>query len=264
VGQRRAGKLRFEWDEEAGRAAFERAVATIEAAESHPCGRFFRLIGPAEIDTCTAELLRASWDFARETARPFQVHISESVPQFREITRRQGMTPVQWAHELGILGPGASLGHGIFLDYHAKTYWHTREDLGILAATRTALAHCPTVFSRYGQTLQSFGSYKRARISIGLGTDTFPHNLIEQMWTTIIAGRITDGYGESVSLADAFAAATVGGAGVLLRDNIGRLAPGMSADLVCIALDHALMRPVRAPRVASSTPPPSGPSATSM
>lgn len=241
------GELRFEWDEEAGRAAFERAVAAIEAAESHPCGRFFGLIAPAEIDTCTAELLRASWDFARETGRPFQVHTSESVPQFREITRRHGMTPVQWAHDLGILGPGASLGHGIFLDHHAKTHWHTREDLGILAATRTALAHCPTVFSRYGQTLQSFGSYKRAGISIGLGTDTFPHNLIEEMRTTIIAGRITDGYAQSVSLADAFAAATVGGAGVLLRDDIGRLAPGMKADLVCIDLDHALMRPVRDP-----------------
>jgi 5-methylthioadenosine/S-adenosylhomocysteine deaminase len=67
------------------------------------------------------------------------------------------------------------------------------------------------------------------------------------MRTAIIAGRITDGYAASVSLADAFAAATVGGAGVLLRDDIGRLAPGMKADLACVDLDNALMRPVRDP-----------------
>jgi cytosine/adenosine deaminase-related metal-dependent hydrolase len=241
------GELRFDWDEQAGRAAFERAVAAIEAAESHSSGRLFGLVAPAEIDTCSAELLRASWDFAQETGRPYQVHTSESIPQFREITQRHGKTPVQWAHDLGILGPGASLGHGIFLDHHAKAHWHTREDLGILAETGTALAHCPTVFSRYGQTLESFGSYRRAGITIGLGTDTFPHNLIEEMRTAIIAGRITDGYAGSVALADAFAAATIGGAGLLLRDDIGRLAPGMKADLVSIDLEHALMRPVRDP-----------------
>ncbi len=241
------GELRFDWDEQAGRAAFERAVAAIEAAESHSSGRLFGLVAPAEIDTCSAELLRASWDFAQETGRPYQVHTSESIPQFREITQRHGKTPVQWAHDLGILGPGASLGHGIFLDHHAKAHWHTREDLGILAETGTALAHCPTVFSRYGQTLESFGSYRRAGITIGLGTDTFPHNLIEEMRPAIIAGRITDGYAGSVALADAFAAATIGGAGLLLRDDIGRLAPGMKADLVSIDLEHALMRPVRDP-----------------
>ena len=47
--------------------------------------------------------------------------------------------------------------------------------------------------------------------------------------------------------ADIFNAATVGGAKALMRNDIGRLAPGAKADLVTIALDEASMMPVYDP-----------------
>jgi cytosine/adenosine deaminase-related metal-dependent hydrolase len=246
-GVREGREVYFEWDEQAGRRRFDAAVTLMDAADAHPSGRLFSLVAPAEIDTCSPALLRDSYALAHATRRPFQVHTSESVVQFNEIIRRHGKTPVQWAHELGILGPTSSLGHGIFLDHHSWIHWPTRDDMRILAKTGTSVAHSPTVFSRYGQTLQSFTDYRRAGINLGIGTDTFPHNMIEEMRTALIVGRITAGRQYDTSAADVFHAATVGGARLLGRDDIGRLAPGAKADLVLVDLAHPLMRPVRDP-----------------
>src|SRR4029450_10639064 len=52
---------------------------------------------------------------------------------------------------------------------------------------------------------------------------------------------------QTVSTADVFHAATVGGARALGRDDIGRLAPGMKADLVLVDLSDVSMRPLRDP-----------------
>jgi 5-methylthioadenosine/S-adenosylhomocysteine deaminase len=51
----------------------------------------------------------------------------------------------------------------------------------------------------------------------------------------------------AVSTEDLFHAATVGGATALMRDDIGRLAPGMKADLVLLDLGCPQMQPARDP-----------------
>ena len=239
--------VEFVWAKDEGRAAFEAAMKCLDAAEAHPSGRLSALVAPAEIDTCTPELLKASAEAARRAKRPMQIHTSESVVQFNQITSRHDKTPVQWAEGLGILGPATSLGHGLFLDHHDWLHWPTRRDLDVLAATGTSVAHAPTVFSRYGQTLQSFAAYRAKGINLGIGTDTFPHNMLEEMRTATILGRVSARRAYDTRLADVFHAATVGGANILGRMDIGRLTVGAKADLVLVSLDHVAMRPLRDP-----------------
>jgi cytosine/adenosine deaminase-related metal-dependent hydrolase len=82
---------------------------------------------------------------------------------------------------MGLLSDRSIIGHGIFLDDHPSTRWHTDTDMKRLAETGTTVAHCPTVFARRGITLKHFGSYKRAGVNMGLGTDTYPHNMLDEM-----------------------------------------------------------------------------------
>jgi cytosine/adenosine deaminase-related metal-dependent hydrolase len=178
---------------------------------------------------------------------PLTVHVSQSVSEVREMIRRHGKTPVQWAHAIGILGPGAILGHGLFLDTHSWVRHWTKTDLAILADSGCAVAHCPTPFARYGQTMENFGDYLRAGVTMGLGTDCAPHNLIEEMRKAAVLARIAARDINTVSTADLFHAATVGGATALMRDDIGRLAPGMKADLVLVDLECPQMQPGRDP-----------------
>ncbi|MBI3708106.1 MAG: amidohydrolase family protein [Proteobacteria bacterium] len=239
--------VRYDWNEKAGREGLVEALRLIDRAQQHPSGRLSGMVCPAQIDTCTAELIGDAVAVAKERRLPFQIHAAQSVVEFQEIMRRHGRTPIEWLHDLGALGPNAIIGHGIFLDHHSWLHWPTRGDIGLLAETGTTVAHCPTVFSRRGITLQDFGAYRAAGINLGIGTDTFPHNFVEEMRTAAILARVTTGNAHSVRTTDIFDAATTGGAKALGRDDIGRLMPGAKADLVLVDIAHPAMRPVHDP-----------------
>jgi 5-methylthioadenosine/S-adenosylhomocysteine deaminase len=151
-------EVRYEWDERAGEAGFEWALRTIDRARQHPSGRLAGMLYPVQVDTCSEALLYASASTAREWGLPLQIHAAQSVVEFHEMIRRHGQTPIEWLGTRGLLGPNAIIGHAIFLDHHSWLHWSTRNDLARLAASGTSVAHCPTVFSRRGITLEHFGA----------------------------------------------------------------------------------------------------------
>jgi 5-methylthioadenosine/S-adenosylhomocysteine deaminase len=237
----------YDWDEPRGRAGFAKALQVIDDACRHPCGRLSGVVSPMQIDTCTEDLLRDSRDAARERNLPFTTHCSQSVNEVREMIRRHGVTPILWADRLGLLGPGTILGHALYLDTHSWVRWHTRRDLGLLGDSGTAVAHCPTPFARYGHVMEDFGAYLRTGAVMGMGTDCAPHNLVEEMRKASVLARIAARDIHAVDVADFLHAATAGGATALLRDDIGRLAPGKKADLVLVDLATPQMQPARDP-----------------
>jgi 5-methylthioadenosine/S-adenosylhomocysteine deaminase len=163
------------------------------------------------------------------------------------MTRRHGTAPIQWLDQLDVLGDHTIIGHGIFLDHHPWTRWPKTGDLARLAETGTTVAHCPTVFARRGISLRDFGSYRQAGVNMGIGTDVYPHNMIDEMRLAAYVARVVAETPWETYAADIFAAATVGGAQALGRDDIGRLAGGAKADLVLIDVTHPMMRPARDP-----------------
>jgi cytosine/adenosine deaminase-related metal-dependent hydrolase len=169
------------------------------------------------------------------------------VVEFHEITRRHGYTPIGWLDSMGLLNDRAIIGHGIFLDDHPSTQWHTDTDLARLAETGTTVAHCPTVFARRGITMKNFGRYKRRGVNMGLGTDTYPHNMLDEMRLVGYLARTQATDPRAVTTTEIFDAATIGGAKALGRDDIGRLAAGCRADIVLVNAEHPMMRPGRDP-----------------
>lgn len=240
-------ELKYRWDEAAGHEGMDQALDLIAEAETHPCGRLTGMLYPAQIDTCSADLLRDSLDAARERARPLQTHAAQSVVEFNVMIQRYGKTPIQWANDIGLLSPNTILGHTIFVDHHSWLHWSTRMDLDVLAESQTSVAHCPVVFSRYGQTMENLGRYLRAGVNVGIGTDCAPHNIIEEIRAAAICARVSAEDIHTISTEDVLHAATVGSAKALLRDDIGRLAPGMKADIVLVDLAQPMMMPVRDP-----------------
>jgi 5-methylthioadenosine/S-adenosylhomocysteine deaminase len=240
-------ELKFDWDEARGRDGFATALRLIDGAERHPSGRLSGVVSPMQIENCTAELLRDSCEAARERGIPFTVHIAQSVLEVQELIRRHGKTPVQWAQEIGILGPGTILGHALFLHTHSWVRWWTKTDLALIADHGCSVAHCPTPFARYGQVLENFGEYLRAGVNMGLGTDTTPHNLVEEMRKAVILARIAARDIATVTTSDVLNAATIGGAKALMREDLGRIEPNCKADLVLVDLTVPQMRPARDP-----------------
>ncbi|MGE0222298.1 MAG: amidohydrolase family protein [Acetobacteraceae bacterium] len=236
----------YAWDEAAGEKAMTEALSLIERAEQHPSGRLFGMVVPAQIDTCTEGLLRDSFAEAKARGLSWQIHAAQSVSEFHEITRH-GFTPIGWLDHLGLLSERSIIGHGIFLDDHPSTPWHTESDLRRLAETGTTVAHCPTVFARRGITLKDFGRYLRAGVNMGVGTDTYPHNMLDELRLVAYLARTQAGTPRTMNSTDLFNAATIGGAKALGRDDIGRLAVGCRADMVLVDAEHPMMRPTHDP-----------------
>jgi len=239
--------VEYEWDEKAGAEAMATALDVVEKAQNHSSGRLFGMVCPAQIDTCSEGLIKDSYAEARRRGLPWQIHAAQSTVEFHEITRRHGVSPIQWLEKLGVLGDTSIIGHAIFLDDYPRVAWHSRRDLSLLAETGTTVAHCPTVFLRRGIALDDFGRYRRAGVKIAMGTDTYPHNMLEEMRHIGYVARLMAESPRTLTTTDIFEAATTAGAAALGRDDIGKLEVGCKADVVMVDLAHPMMQPRRDP-----------------
>ncbi|MBX6342952.1 MAG: amidohydrolase family protein, partial [Thermomicrobiaceae bacterium] len=182
-------RIEYAWDEEAGRAGFERAVALIERIDGRANGRIKGFLSPMQVDTCTEELLRLSRQASDSLGVPLALHVSQSVFEFDEMVQRHGMTPIEWLESIGFLSDRCILGHAILV---AGTSWvqFAGDDLAILARHGASVAHCVWVFARRGIAMESFPRYLEAGVNMCLGTDTAPQSMIEALRWTAVIGKI--------------------------------------------------------------------------
>ena len=164
-----------------------------DAASKHPSGRITGFFGPAQIDTCTEGQIRDALDAARERNQPIQIHAAQSIVEFQEIMRRYGCTPIEWLDKIGALGPDTIIGHCIFLNDHPWMHWPHANDFERLRDSGAQVAHCPVVFARRGIALNTLSRYMKAGIRCGIGTDSFPHNMLDELRMACYAGRIIGG-----------------------------------------------------------------------
>lgn len=237
----------YEWNEEAGRKAFDAALTIAQRANAHDSGRLSGMLCPSQLDTCSEALLRDSKQAAQEAGMRLQIHAAQSVVEFNEITRRHGRTPIEWLHDLGLLDETLIIGHGIFLNDHPSIFWPQGDDFALLRDSGAAVAHCPTVFARRGIAMNYYGRYARAGIRLGIGTDTFPHNMLDEMRTAMYSARVMARDFLAAPTADVFRSVTQTAAAMLGRDDIGRLEQGCQADFSLVDLSHPYMRPCREP-----------------
>jgi cytosine/adenosine deaminase-related metal-dependent hydrolase len=95
--------------------------------------------------------------------------------------------------------------------------------------------------------MESFDQYHEAGVRIGLGTDTYPLDIIAEMRYASLLSRLVDRKAAGARAADVFNAATIGGANALGRTDLGRLNAGAKADVVIINLRTTRYGPVRDP-----------------
>ncbi|MCI0584606.1 MAG: amidohydrolase family protein, partial [Chloroflexi bacterium] len=133
-------RVRWEWDEERGRQGLARAIAFHERHQGAHGDLVRTCFAPAQVDTCTPELLRAAKHAADERGCPITLHASQSVIEFNEMLARHGRTPIAWLAELGFLGPRTILGHAIIVGGSSWTN-HPAGDVRIMGDAGCSVAH---------------------------------------------------------------------------------------------------------------------------
>ena len=184
---------------------------------------------------------------ARARGARITIHGAQTMAEHEELLRRTGETAPQMMERLGLLGPDLIIGHCIFLDHHSWTRQRTRarsrQTVPIGDDCRALSGHLRAL----RMTLQTLGGYRRAGVNVGLGTDSYPFNMLEEMREALICSRVAAGSVFDLDTGTLFDIATTGGARALGRDDIGRIAVGAKADLVLVDLDQPTMQPVHDP-----------------
>ena len=237
----------YSWYEQKGIQNLARALELIDEAIAHPSGRLHGMVGAAQVDTCTEELFHKCRQAAQDRHIPLQTHAAQSVMEFREMVRRHRKTPIEWLHDIGVLGPDTLLGHAINIDRHPWVNYHEQKDLERLASTGTTVVHCPRAFAQWGDMMRSLGGYRAAGVNMALGTDCYPHDMIEEMRIAGLMSKVASGHVDLLRTENVFEIATLGAAKALGRSDLGRISVGAKADIVLVDLRHPSLRPVHDP-----------------
>ncbi|MDJ1466096.1 amidohydrolase family protein [Nitratireductor sp. GZWM139] len=236
----------YEWFDDDGEAAFQRAVDFINRVEGKQNDRIRGFLTPLQVDTVSKKMLQKSCAVASEMNVPLALHTSQSVVEFQEMTRRHGCTPIEWLERIGFLGPNVILGHAILPGGSSWTNYPSN-DIQILADTATNVAHAVWVFARRGIAMESYSRYLAAGVNMTLATDTCPQSMLEALRWTAVVSKIIDRQTEVATAADVFNSATLAGAKALNRDDLGRISVGAKADMLFWKGSSLSMTPLRDP-----------------
>jgi cytosine/adenosine deaminase-related metal-dependent hydrolase len=224
-------------NEARGFAGLEAAIAFCQAQDGRYDGLVRTIMAPDRIETCTSELLRRTAAAARELDVPVRLHCCQSKIEYDMVVAQHGLSPPEWLDSLGFLAPHVLLPHGTWVS-GSRGIDRPGRDLEIIAASGATIVHCPLVSARGGRTLDTFASYRRLGVRIGMGTDTWPPDMVLNLQLGLMLSRVMDGDAASPRAEDMFDAATIGGADALGRPDLGRLMPGAQADIVVFDFSH--------------------------
>jgi 8-oxoguanine deaminase len=209
----------------------------VEAYDDPSPGSMRRIVlAPCSPFSVTSDLMRASVELARELGVLVHTHLAETSDEEAFCLEQFGARPVEYAAGLGWEGSDVWYAHGVHV---------ASDEVGAIARAGTGIAHCPTSNMRLASGIAPVAQYLDHGIPVGLGVDGSASNdsshLMAEARHAMLVARLRaerDGREEQMSARTALEMATVGGARVLGRQDIGVLAPGKAADLVAIDLNR--------------------------
>lgn len=228
------GSSGIHWDEAKGAAAFADAVRFLDTAAALEDPLVTGVLLPCRVETVSDEILTATAELSAERDVLVRAHATQGEREI--LIAERGVEPLELLERTGLLNERLILAHGVQIDVHPEVHGEDRGDLARLAAAGVAIAHCPLTNARYGMLLEKLSSYLEAGVRVGLGTDSFPPDLIRAIDTGSQLAKAQHGDLGAGLLAEYVEAATLGGADALRRPDLGRIAEGAQADLVAFSL----------------------------
>ncbi|MDX2310629.1 8-oxoguanine deaminase [Pseudomonas sp. On1] len=190
------------------------------------------VVAPCSPFSVSRDLMREAAVLAREYGVSLHTHLAENVNDIAYSREKFGMTPAEYAEDLGWVGHDVWHAHCVQLDQHG---------IELFARTGTGVAHCPCSNMRLASGIAPIRKMRDHGVPVGLGVDGSASNdgasMIGEVRQALLLQRV--GFGpDAMTAREALEIATLGGAKVLNRDDIGALATGMVADFVAFDLGH--------------------------
>ena len=195
------------------------------------------VLAPCSPFSVSPDLMRESAAMARTyPGVRLHTHLAENKSDVDYSLETFGMKPGDYAESVGWLGKDVWHAHCVQLSDNA---------IEKFARTGTGVAHCPCSNLRLASGIAPIRKMLNRGVSVGLGVDgaasNDASNLLQEARTAFLVARVRENNAAAMTARESLSVATRGGAKVLGRDDIGHLAPGMSADFVAFNIDTPAM-----------------------
>ncbi|QBE64573.1 8-oxoguanine deaminase [Pseudoduganella lutea] len=207
-----------------------RLIETFHDADRHAMQRI--VVAPCSPFSVSRDLMKEAAGLARSYGVSLHTHLAENANDIAYSREKFNMTPAQYAEDCGWVGHDVWHAHCVQLD---------DDGIYMFGRTGTGIAHCPCSNMRLASGIAPIRKMIDAGVPVGLGVDGCASNdaghMLGEARQAMLLQRV--GFGpDAMTARQALEIATLGGAKVLNRDDIGALKPGMSADIVTFRLDQ--------------------------
>jgi cytosine/adenosine deaminase-related metal-dependent hydrolase len=201
------------------------------------------VLAPCSPFSVTPILMESSAVLAREYGVHLHTHLAETQDEEAFCIEKSGYRPVAYMEKLNWLGNDVWFAHSVHVN---------QDEIKLYAKTGSGVAHCPTSNMRLASGIAPLMDMLRVGVKVGLGVDGSASNdgsnLLEETRQAMLLARLNAGLkGASKSSKEtpplmtarkALEIATLGGASVLGRSDLGSLEIGKCADLFAINISR--------------------------
>ena len=182
-------------------------------------------LAPCSPFSVSRELMRDAALLARDKGVMLHTHLAENDEDIAYSLAQFGCRPGQYAEDLGWTGADVWHAHCVKLD---------GSEIDLFARSGTGVAHCPCSNCRLGSGIAPVRAMRDRGVKVALGVDGSASNdagnLIAEARMAMLLQRVAKG-ADAMSAREVLEIATLGGAQVLGRGDLGSLEPGKRADL---------------------------------
>jgi 8-oxoguanine deaminase len=198
------------------------------------------VIAPCSPFSVTPELMRQAASLARGYNVRLHTHLAETLDEEAFCLEKFGQRPLAFAESLDWAGDDVWFAHAVHI---------LPDEITRMAEARTGVAHCPSSNMRLASGIAPVRRYRDAGVDVGLGVDGSASNdsshLLAEARQALLLSRVVvpvapeiHGGGDLLTAREVLEIATLGGAAVLGRTDLGSLELGKCADFIAIDLDR--------------------------
>jgi cytosine/adenosine deaminase-related metal-dependent hydrolase len=223
--------------------SFHQALDLFDKWNGAAEGRIQVWFGPRPPGGTSSELFRRMMAAARERNMGVTVHLAEVKEDIEYIRENYGMSAIEYARSVDMLGPRVVLIHVV---------WVGEDEIALLAKTGTHVTHNPLSNSKLASGISPVPEMLKAGVNVGLGTDGGPssndYDMIRAMRWASYLHKVRLGDPTIMPSEQVLEMATLGGARAMgLEDQIGSLEVGKRADFAVIDMNKPHLTPAPDP-----------------
>jgi 8-oxoguanine deaminase len=198
------------------------------------------VIAPCSPFSVTPELMREAAALARSYGVKLHTHLAETLDEEAFCLEQFGYRPLGYAESLDWSGEDVWFAHAVHIQHN---------EVDRMARSGIGVAHCPSSNMRLASGIAPIRRYLAKGVDVSLGVDGSASNdsshMLAEARQALLISRVGSAVAPEIDDEDKLLTArqtlemaTLGGAKVLGRTDIGSLEPGKCADFVAIDLNR--------------------------